>query len=67
VRQQRRLFARENPRLRQTPNSNRLRRDCQHSIVSFDPPFDHLGFLNDKFRQMLLLVLKYQQNRNAQS
>ena len=26
------------------------RRDCQRSIVSFDWPFDNLGFLSENFR-----------------
>jgi hypothetical protein len=39
---ERRSFDRNNPRLRRSPKSNRLRRDCQRSIVSFDPPRDPL-------------------------
>src|SRR5207237_5646777 len=38
------------------PSSNRL--VCQCSIVSLDWPFDNLGFLNEKFRQMLFYVVR---------
>jgi hypothetical protein len=30
----------------------------KHSIVSFDRPFDNLGFLSEKFRKMLLYVVR---------
>ena len=30
----------------------------QRSIVSFDQPFDNLGFLSEKFRQILLYVVR---------
>ena len=31
--------------------------DCGRSIVRFDRPFDNLGFLSDKFRQMLFYIV----------
>src|SRR4029453_9413258 len=34
-----------------------------HLIVSFDRPFDNLGFLSNKFRQMLLYVIRGQAHR----
>ncbi|MFZ0917157.1 MAG: hypothetical protein WAN04_09720, partial [Candidatus Udaeobacter sp.] len=36
--------------------------DCQRSIVSFDRSFDNLGFLNAKFRQMGLSVIRSQEH-----
>ena len=30
----------------------------KRSIVSFDRPFDNLGFLSEKFRKMLLYVVR---------
>jgi len=30
----------------------------ERSIVSFDRPFDNLGFLSEKFRQMFLYVVR---------
>jgi hippurate hydrolase len=39
------------------PDRNYDVRD-QRSIVSFDRPFDNLGFLSEKFRQMLLYVVR---------
>jgi hypothetical protein len=39
------------------PDRNYGVRD-QHSIVSFDRPFDNLGFLSEKFRQILLYVVR---------
>jgi hypothetical protein len=35
-----------------------LRVRDQHSIVSFDRPLDNLGFLSEKFRQILLYVVR---------
>ena len=37
--------------------------ECQRSIVSFDGPFDDLGFLSEKFRKMLLRVVRSQAHR----
>jgi len=45
------------------PNSTGLAQICGRSIVSFDRPFDNLGFLGDKLRQMLLYVVRSQAHR----
>src|SRR4030095_13939933 len=50
-----RSFARRSPSLHATP--------CQCSIVSLDWPFDNLGFLSEKFRQMLFYVVRSQTHR----
>ena len=59
-------LARLMPRDRLTRRTNRgsssltAFTDCQRSIVSFDRPFDNLGFLSDKFRQMLSDIIRSQ-------
>src|SRR5207253_1819778 len=37
--------------------------ECQRSIVSFDRAFDDLGFLSEKFRKMLVYVVRCQAHR----
>ena len=46
------------PGLRPTQIPTAFLETVKCSIVSFDRPFDYLGFLSEKFRQMLFYVVR---------